>query len=187
MKKSIAKLKRIASLKKLGITKDKENYSLDEIILLLRQIGYRYDDAIRALRTYQGVDVTLSIENYNSTKNALSKLRNQFEVINPFRYYGLYTYMEDEKFNSRPTSRSRYDHTFYGIKKDSAYCDLVDMHNLYHPENVFGAMNFVVDYTRGGLVREQVAKVIGFDAMPNISMAMSRAAATQVSLFDIFY
>ena len=181
MKKSVAKLRRVASLKKLGITKDKENYSLDEIVSLLNKIGYKYDDVLRILRIYQGDEITLSLKNYNSTKNALSKLRNQFEIINPFRYYGLYTYMEDDKFNSRPTSKPKYDYTFYGIKKDSAYCDRVDMYNLYHPENVFGAMNFVVDYTRGGLVREQVAKVIGFDTMPNISMAMGKAAASEVS------
>ena len=94
--------------------------------------------------------------------------------------------MEDQLFNAHPASKARYSQTFYGIKKDPSYCNLVDLYNLYHPENIFNAMNFVVDYIDGALVRDNVVKVLGYDAMPDVSMAMANSSTVYLVYLKLF-
>ena len=37
-----------------------------------------------------------------------------------------------------------------GLINDNSYCDVVDLYNLYNPENLFNQMNFFTDYNPEG-------------------------------------
>jgi hypothetical protein len=59
--------------------------------------------------------------------------------------------MDKVYYNYAPNSRYHPMMRHFGIKKNKNYCDEVDLYNLNNPDNVFGLMNFVTDYTPGGI------------------------------------
>ena len=80
------------------------------------------------------------------TGSKLTSIENQLKKINPLRELNAYKSPPLETFNDFPGSGPMYRSVYLGIKHNPSYCDLVDMYNMYHSENVYSAMNFVGDY-----------------------------------------
>jgi len=93
---------------------------------------------------------------------------------NPFFLLGAYPKIGNEYFNSYPDGRPFYEKFNYGVINDNDYCELVDLYNLAHPENMFESMNFFTDYSRTGLTRASVIRKIGVDTMRQVSRYMPK-------------
>jgi tubulin polyglutamylase TTLL1 len=172
VKRAFTDLKSANRLQDMGIKLLKNTYTKLEVAEVLSQMQQKFQKQIKDLKIQSKDDLTKVFNQYKTLNTSVHQLRGELELANPFRFYGLYTYMMDELFNAHPNSKPRYDQAYYGVQTDYNYCDLVDLYNLYHPENVYEAMNFVVDYTEASLVRSLVVKRIGNDAMPGVSMIM---------------
>jgi len=177
-----ANLKAAKALKEFNITLDKNSFAPDDVVQILTQTAQKFKDQGGDLTHNYKAELENLLAEYTYLNNSATKLREELAITNPFRYYGLYVYMQDELFNAAPSSKARYYQTFYGIKKEQGYCDLVDMYNLYHPSNIYNNINFVVDYSAGALVRDDVCKKMGTDAMPDVSMMMKNQYTPQFPL-----
>jgi len=101
---------------------------------------------------------------------------------NPFYLLGAYPNITLEYFNSYPDGRPFYENFNYGLSNDNDYCELTDLYNLAHLENVFKRKTFFTDYDRSGLPRQDVMRKIGYDLSPKISKFMPRKVFNSRSL-----
>jgi len=119
-----------------------------------------------------------TLEESNTRAEDLNKRSSNVGQVlrwsNPFFLLGAYPRIGNEYFNSYPDGRPYYEKTMYGIINDNDYCELVDLYNLAHPENMFKSMNFFTDYSRTGLTRAQVVRKIGVDTMRMVSRYMKK-------------
>jgi len=104
----------------------------------------------------ESIDNELNLtKKYNSSTEDIT---HKLEVMNPLRLLNGYVLPEKKHMNGYPRARPLYKTNYMGFVKNPGYCDIVDMYNLYHPENVYDHMNFIVDYISSSLVRKGVVK-----------------------------
>jgi len=119
-----------------------------------------------------------NLDQANERVNTLLQRRNKFgdalRWSNPFFLLGAYPRMGNEYFNSYPDGTPFYEKFNYGVINDPDYCELVDLYNLAHPENMFETMNFFTDYAKNGLTRGSVIRKIGVDTMRQVSRYMEK-------------
>jgi len=123
-------------------------------------------------------DLRKNLDQANSRLNSLIDRREKVSHVlrwsNPFFLLGAYPIVEKKYFNSYPDGKPYYTKFNYGIVNDADYCEIVDLYNLAHPENMFDQMNFFTDYAKNGLARVDVIRSIGNDTMHQISRYMDR-------------
>jgi len=107
-----------------------------------------------------------------NAKNKQSQLVLRYS--NPFYLLGAYPNITLEYFNSYPDGRPFYENFNYGLNNDPDYCELTDLYNLAHLENVFKRKTFFTDYAKNGLPRQDVMRKIGYDLSGPISKFMPR-------------
>jgi len=110
--------------------------------------------------------------------DSLIKRSKQVQTVlrysNPFYLLGAYPNITLDYFNSYPDGRPFYGKFNYGLENDPDYCELADLYNLAHPENMFRRKTFFTDYAKNGLARQLVIRKIGFDLSSKISKYMPR-------------
>lgn len=130
--------------------------------------------------------ITKEEKNYinDTTKLAqgLNDLKQQIASNNLFRLLNAYENPDRSYFNEYPGARPHYSKQYMGIKQNPNYCDIVDIYNLAHPENVFETMNFIGDYIPTSLVKKNVFPSLGQDVMPQCHVGI-----TKVNLFYSFF
>jgi tubulin polyglutamylase TTLL1 len=171
MQRATEEIKAEKALRAIGIVLSKPSYKKLEVsqmvvkaVEIFKKNASKYEEENKVL-----VETTEQLKGLG----LVDKLREDISLVNPFRQYDLYTYMNNTLFNGYPGSRPMYYRDYFGVKTDQNYCDLVDLYNLYHPENIYDHMNFVMDYVPGSLVRKYVAPQNGLDVMPYIGFQMS--------------
>jgi tubulin polyglutamylase TTLL1 len=121
----------------------------------------------------------------------LNKFKTTLREANIFEKLGAYPPLDLELFNAYPDGHPLYSYPNMGLMNDQSYCDVVDMFNLYTPDNIFKNMFFFTDYNPAGLVRTAVVNRIGIDTHPMLSKDMDKSVfyerqfelSTQASLF----
>jgi tubulin polyglutamylase TTLL1 len=121
----------------------------------------------------------------------LNDFRKNLRESNLFHHLGVYPTLGLELFNAYPDGHPLYTYPNMGLVNDQSYCDVVDIFNLYNPDNIFKNMYFFTDYNPEGLVRTHVVNRIGIDTHPLLSKDMSKdiffqkmfSLSTQTSLF----
>jgi len=127
-------------------------------------------------KTLKGITAALadSNERVAHLSERGQKVGHVLRWSNPFFLLGAYPRIGNEYFNSYPDGRPYYEKFNYGVINDNDYCELVDLYNLAHPENMFSSMNFFTDYSRTGLTRANVVRKIGVDTMRQVSRYMDK-------------
>jgi len=119
-----------------------------------------------------------SLEKANKRLIDLMERRDKVQHVlrwsNPFFLLGAYPRVDLKYFNSYPDGKPYYEKHNYGLINDPDYCEIVDLFNLAHPENMFDQMNFFTDYAKNGLPRAEVIRKIGVDTMYQVSKYMSK-------------
>ena len=80
----------------------------------------------------------------------IHKFRETLQETNIFRRLGTYQEIPDKYFNSYPNGHPLYQYPNMALINEKAYCDVVDLYNLYHPSNVFKYQFFFTDYNPEG-------------------------------------
>lgn len=106
------------------------------------------------------------------TRNKQSQLVLRYS--NPFYLLGSYPNVTLDYFNSYPDGRPFYEKYNYGLNNDNDYCELTDLYNLAHLENLFKRKTFFTDYAKNGLARQLVMRKIGYDLSPKVSKYMPK-------------
>jgi len=83
-------------------------------------------------------------------QNRTEQVKSVLRASNPFYLLGAYPEVTLDYFNSYPDGRPFYERKNYGLHNDEDYCELADLYNLAHPENMFRLRNFFTDYAKNG-------------------------------------
>jgi hypothetical protein len=119
-------------------------------------------------------ELSHSSQRVTSLEERRTKVGKVLRYSNPFFLLGAYPRIGNEYFNSYPDGRPYYEKFNYGLINDEDYCEMVDLYNIAHPENMFDTMNFFTDYSRTGLTRGDVIRKIGVDTMRQVSRYMEK-------------
>jgi len=140
----------------------------------------------KKLKNVQESDKTIAPSENNKTltpatqkkMNEMIERTKQVQLVmrlsNPLFLLGAYPNVSLEYFNSYPDGRPFYERPNYGLHNDPDYCELADMYNLAHPENMFKRKTFFTDYAKNGLARQDVIRKIGYDLSPKVSKYMPK-------------
>jgi len=131
-----------------------------------------------------------SVKNVTTGNYTAPKGRNQSRIAvalaaNPYRLLNVYEPMPHSYLNAGAQAKFYNKTRYYGIKKNPHYCEMIDLFNLKHPQNVFGPMKFVSDYAgEESLVRKSVMPKFGPDVLPKVRATMPLANYVK-PLFDL--
>lgn len=113
--------------------------------------------SLQGLLTQKITPLTEVITSPNSAKTPILQINNSIAIQkmmyenNPYRKLGIYEEIMPAKYyNSAPGSKLFKISRYYGIIKNSRYCEQVDIYNLYKPQNAFESIKFVSDYAGDG-------------------------------------
>eukprot|EP00330_Aristerostoma_sp_ATCC50986_P011320 CAMPEP_0114586840 /NCGR_PEP_ID=MMETSP0125-20121206/9959_1 /TAXON_ID=485358 ORGANISM="Aristerostoma sp., Strain ATCC 50986" /NCGR_SAMPLE_ID=MMETSP0125 /ASSEMBLY_ACC=CAM_ASM_000245 /LENGTH=146 /DNA_ID=CAMNT_0001782471 /DNA_START=46 /DNA_END=486 /DNA_ORIENTATION=+ len=112
------------------------------------------------------------LEDYYANRPEYKEAVRAAAENNILRHLGAYPNPGDKLFDNE--HNPHYVDAYYGIKKNEAYCDIVDMANLINPERVYSNMVFFTDYHSTGLPRQLVMNYIGKIGNEEVNMHMSK-------------
>ena len=82
----------------------------------------------------------------------LNDFRKNLRESNIFHKLGAYQKVTLDYFNAYPDGHPLFNYPNMGLINDNSYCDVVDLYNLYNPDNIFKEMNFFTDYNPEGIL-----------------------------------
>jgi len=117
---------------------------------------------------------TMTQKKLDEVNERSKQVQMVMRLSNPLFLLGAYPNVSLEYFNSYPDGRPFYERPNYGLHNDADYCELTDLYNLAHPENMFKRKTFFTDYAKNGLARQDVMRKIGYDLSPKVSKYMPK-------------
>ena len=80
--------------------------------------------------------------------------------------------VSDVYYNYFSPARNQYDITVGGLFKDDLYCDVVLEAIARDPSEIFHTYNIFTDYPDNHYFRDRIVPLLGYDMMPEITLAM---------------